>query len=221
MGFFTTSPAAPSAAPTFGAPAPTFGAPAPTFGTPAPTQQALPRHAATYQPKPVVIVAVIVAVVVALVLAAVQVRGHHRHLRLSATAGSYQLLDGQRWADLQKGMVDRMHQAGYHDALAGYYGTGDRPAAMVLANTTGGHSDSALQDLLRQFGPSIRSPLTPADAGRLGGEMRCTTMVIVGTTPVPVCIWVDHDTVGVVVAITGTTAAAPDLAVQIRQAVEH
>src|SRR4051794_41233573 len=70
MGFFTTSPAAPSAAPTFGTPAPTFGTPAPTFGTPAPTQHALPRHAATYQPKPVVIVAVIVAVVVALVLAA-------------------------------------------------------------------------------------------------------------------------------------------------------
>src|SRR4051795_11515971 len=221
MGFFTTSPAAPSAAPTFGAPAPTFGAPAPTFGTPAPTQHALPRHAATYQPKPVVIVAVIVAVVVALVLAAVQVRGHHRHLRLSATAGSYQLLDGQRWADLQKGMVDRMHQGGYHHALAGYYGTADLPAAMVLAHTTGGHSDSALQDMLRQFGSAMRSPLTPADAGRLGGEMRCTTMVIVGTTPVPACIWADHDTVGVVVDITGTSATAPELAVQVRQAVEH
>lgn len=219
------TPTAPPAAPSrFGAAPPPFGSyaappayapaypPAPVYGTP-------PRKPGL---SPVGIAAIALGAVVVIggmVAAAVQVMGHHHKLALPATADGYAQINDTRFHDLQQTMVDKINDnPGGAGAIAGFYGDNGKPSVMVVAMYTHGHSQSALNGMLRGMSPDLSGPLSAVDAGPRGGDYRCGTLS--AGLNVPVCVWVDRDTIGTVVMFDSSSADAPATAVEIRDAVE-
>ncbi|MBV9871061.1 MAG: hypothetical protein JO214_10610 [Frankiaceae bacterium] len=238
-GFFAatpTAPIAPTAAPSTPVAAPQvnqFGTPvAPPqvnqFGTPvaaSPTTWSPYPVAATppKQSRNMWVVGVAILVGLISIGAAVQVflRNHHS-LSTPQTINGTTLMTDPRLDQIKSMMLNGLDSNGIHGGIAGFYGNNGLPTAMVLAAHGRGSADSKMSEVesgLRSD-TELTTPLSSAPAGKLGGRMECGAMSTSGLN-IPICLWADGDTVGMIGLFGASPADAPATALTYREAVEH
>jgi hypothetical protein len=109
--------------------------------------------------------------------------------------------------------------------LIGFFGaTPDNPSAFVMVAKYSQTSDQVAHNLstsLRTLDENIGNVIfwKDADAGPLGGQMRCAT-VVQNAQSVSVCMFEDTDVIGMTFSYGTAAAPGPD-AVTLRNAVEH
>jgi hypothetical protein len=203
-----------------------FGTPVNQFGTPvaappvgwAPYPVAPPK-----QSRNMWVVGVAILVGLVSIGAAVQVfmRNHHS-LSIPESINGATLMTDPQSQRIKQTMIDGLDNNGIHDSVAGFYGSSGAPASMVLAAHGRGSVDSKMADVEAglQSSASVTTPMTDEPAGKLGGQMQCGA-IGEGSVTVPICVWADTDTVGVVGLFGTPSAEVPSTALTYREAVEH
>jgi hypothetical protein len=110
-------------------------------------------------------------------------------------------------------------------SLVGFYGSSaDSPAAFMMVAKypqTADQVEHNLSTSLRALDESVGNVVfwQPADAGPLGGQMRCAT-IVQNAKSVSVCMFEDTDVIGLTFSVGTDGAPGPD-AVTLRDAIEH
>jgi hypothetical protein len=145
----------------------------------------------------------------------VSATGGHRHLTAPATAAGQSRLDGGIFAGPTQTIITGLANEHVHHAAAAFYGTGGQPSFLLVGGDAGFLSspsrevDQLIAGISSAAADSPGAQVTPATtqpAGKLGGVLKCGTLVL-GTSHISYCGFSDKSVVG---AVMDFKAASPE-----------
>lgn len=201
---------------------------APTWSPPPTSHRATPSSSSSMMPVVMILLGCLTMAFGAIRTAPIVLDiADHNTVSLPTSAGPYKKIEPP--AGVQSSM-DSLMAGMSHDSVVsglemGAYrrGTAGRASALLIVGEIAGNPNGeefwkGLQSGVTGAGGT--ATLTPTTTAGMAGEMRCGTLTSTNAS-VPTCIWVDSDTLGIIMAVPGSTTSVVKTSNTLRAAAEH